>query len=138
MATPLLLVLLVIDVTDVVFAVDSIPAILAIVKDDTYIAYSSNAFAILGLRALYFALAAMVDVFRFLHYGLAATLIFIGGKMFVEEFWHVKMLPQASLGIVLGFLIGSILVSLVVGPKKEPAPESNSSEEEVSEPVDTA
>jgi tellurite resistance protein TerC len=80
MITPLFLVLLVIEFTDVVFAVDSIPAILAI-TDDAFIVYTSNVFAILGLRSLYFALAGMADVFHYLKYGLSAILVFVGGKM---------------------------------------------------------
>lgn len=80
MVTPLFLVLLLIEFTDVVFAVDSIPAILAI-TDDAFIVYTSNVFAILGLRSLYFALAGMMDVFHYLKYGLSAILVFVGGKM---------------------------------------------------------
>ena len=79
-ATPLLVVLLIVETTDVLFAVDSIPAVLAISRDP-FIVYTSNVFAILGLRALYFALAGMLGVFHYLHYGLAVILMFIGAKM---------------------------------------------------------
>lgn len=127
LATPLLLVLLVIDVTDVVFAVDSIPAIVAVVPSkDSFIIYSSNAFAILGLRALYFALAALVDVFRFLNIGLAAVLMFIGGNMLVELAGdRYKLDTNVSLSVVLSLLALSVIVSLLVGPKPKESPEEN-------------
>jgi tellurite resistance protein TerC len=113
-ATPLFLVLLVIETTDVVFAADSIPAILAITRDP-FIVYTSNVFAILGLRSLYFALAGMMELFHYLHYGLAVILTFIGVKMLISNFYH---LPTAvALGVVAGVLVISVLASLL-WPKK--------------------
>jgi tellurite resistance protein TerC len=101
MATPLLLVLLLVETTDVVFAVDSIPAILAVTRD-MFIVYTSNVFAILGLRALYFALAGMMRMFQYLHYGLAALLVFVGLKMIVAS---VYKLPVATaLGVITAIL----------------------------------
>jgi tellurite resistance protein TerC len=108
-ATPLFVVLLVIETTDVIFAVDSIPAILAITRDP-FIVYSSNAFAILGLRALYFALSGVMQLFHHLHYGLSAILVFIGGKMIASE-W-VKIPTVASLVVVAAILAFSIWASL--------------------------
>ncbi len=106
-ATPLLLALFVINLADLVFAVDSVPAIFAITTD-TFIVYTSNIFAILGLRALYFALAAMVHRFHYLKYALAAILVFIGSKIFVADFVldGAKFPPWISL-VVTGFLIAS-------------------------------
>jgi tellurite resistance protein TerC len=113
-ATPLLLVLIVIETTDVVFAADSIPAILAITRDP-FIVYTSNVFAILGLRSLYFALAGMMELFHYLHYGLAVILTFIGLKMLASNFYH---LPTAvALGVVAGVLAISVVASLVF-PKR--------------------
>jgi tellurite resistance protein TerC len=109
-ATPLFLVLLAVETTDILFAVDSIPAILAITSDP-FIVYTSNVFAILGLRALYFALAGMMEVFHFLHYGLAAILIFIGAKMVASDYVHVPI--SLALGVVAGMLVLSILFSLL-------------------------
>jgi tellurite resistance protein TerC len=109
-ATPLLLVLIVIETTDVVFAADSIPAVLAITRD-SFIVYSSNIFAILGLRSLYFALSGMMEAFHYLHYGLALILSFIGVKMVISNFFH---LPTAiALAVVGGVLAVSITASLV-------------------------
>src|SRR4051812_32090814 len=108
-STPLFLVLLVIETTDVVFAADSIPAILAITRDP-FIVYTSNVFAILGLRSLYFALAGMMELFHYLHYGLAVILTFIGVKMLISNFYH---LPTAvALGVVAGVLVLSHLARL--------------------------
>lgn len=113
-ATPLFLVLIVIETTDVVFAADSIPAILAITRDP-FIVYTSNVFAILGLRSLYFALAGMMELFHYLHYGLAVILTFIGIKMLISNFVH---LPTAiALGVVAGVLAVSVGASLI-WPKK--------------------
>ena len=113
-ATPLFLVLLVIETTDVVFAADSIPAILAITRDP-FIVFTSNVFAILGLRSLYFALAGMMELFHYLHYGLAVILTFIGIKMLISNFFH---LPTAlALGVVAGVLAISVGASLM-WPKK--------------------
>jgi tellurite resistance protein TerC len=115
-ATPLFLVLLVIETTDVAFAADSIPAILAITRDP-FIVYTSNVFAILGLRSLYFALAGMMDAFHYLHYGLAIILSFIGVKMLLSNFFHM---PTAiALGVVAGVLAVSIIASLMFPKKKQ-------------------
>ncbi|MDZ4806338.1 MAG: TerC family protein [Candidatus Eisenbacteria bacterium] len=108
-ATPLFVVLLVVETTDIVFAVDSIPAVLAITRDP-FIVYSSNAFAILGLRALYFALSGVMRMFHHLHYGLSAVLVFIGVKMIASEF--VKVPTVASLAVVAAILAVSIWASL--------------------------
>jgi tellurite resistance protein TerC len=109
-ATPLLLVLLTVETTDLVFAIDSIPAVLAISRDP-FIAYTSNIFAVLGLRALYFLLAGMLDAFRYLKYGLSVVLVFIGIKMLVSEWLEIPI--AISLGVVAGILGLSVLVSLV-------------------------
>ncbi|MET0360652.1 MAG: TerC family protein [Sphingobium sp.] len=111
--TPLLLALIVINLADLVFAVDSVPAIFAITTD-TFIVYTSNIMAILGLRALYFALSAMIDRFQYLHYALAAVLIFIGAKIFVADFLMggAKFPPTLSLGITLALILGGVLASL--------------------------
>jgi tellurite resistance protein TerC len=108
-ATPLFLALLAVEAMDVIFAVDSVPAVLAISRD-TFIVYSSNAFAILGLRALYFALADILPRFRFLHQGLALIIIFVGGKMLAAD-W-IKVSTEVSLGIIAVILIATVLLSL--------------------------
>lgn len=112
-ATPLLLALIVINLADLVFAVDSVPAIFAITTD-TFIVYTSNIMAILGLRALYFALAAMVHRFEYLKYALALVLIFIGAKIFVSDFilGGDKFPPLASLGVTAALIAGGIFYSL--------------------------
>jgi tellurite resistance protein TerC len=110
MATPLLVVLIVIEFTDVVFALDSIPAILAISRDP-FIVYTSNIFAILGLRSLYFALARMMAKFRFLSYGLAAILVFVGTKMALSEFIHIPI--ALSLSVIASLLTFAIVGSLL-------------------------
>lgn len=115
--TPLFLVLLVVETTDVAFAIDSIPAVLAITRDP-FIVFTSNVFAILGLRSLYFALAGMMEVFHFLNYGLALILGFIGAKMVASEWIDIPI--GVALGVVLGVLAISIAASLMF-PKK-PAP----------------
>jgi tellurite resistance protein TerC len=111
--TPLLLALIVINLADLVFAVDSVPAIFAITTD-TFIVYTSNIMAILGLRALYFALAAMVHRFHYLKYALALVLVFIGSKIFVSDFLMDgdKFPPVLSLGVTFGLILGGILFSL--------------------------
>ena len=109
-ATPLFVVLLVIETTDVIFAVDSIPAILAITKDP-FIVYTSNVFAILGLRALYFALARIMRLFHHLHYGLAAILGFVGIKMILSDIYKIPIM--VSLGFILSALALSIIASLL-------------------------
>lgn len=109
-ATPLFLVLVLIEFTDLVFAVDSIPAIFAITSDP-FIVFTSNMFAIMGLRALYFLLAGMADRFHYLKYGLALVLVFIGGKMLAAQWYHLPV--QVSLGIVGLILLVAIAASLV-------------------------
>lgn len=109
LATPLFTVLLLVEMTDVVFAVDSVPAILAISREP-FIVFSSNAFAILGLRALYFALAGMKDRFRYLDRGLAAILVFVGMKMLLLEVGHVP--TSISLAVITAILAVTIWASL--------------------------
>ncbi len=109
-ATPLFLVLNVINVTDVIFAMDSIPAVLAITLDP-FIVYASNIFAILGLRALYFAIAGVMRLFHHLHYGLSVILAFVGVKMLVADFYHIPI--GAALGVIAGVLALSIIASLI-------------------------
>jgi tellurite resistance protein TerC len=111
--TPLLLALIVINLADLVFAVDSVPAIFAITTD-TFIVYTSNIMAILGLRALYFALAAMVHRFHYLKYALALVLVFIGSKIFVADFvlGGDKFPPVLSLGVTFALILGGIFFSL--------------------------
>ena len=112
-ATPLFLALVVINLADLVFAVDSVPAIFAITTD-TFIVYTSNIMAILGLRALYFALAAMVHRFHYLKYALAAVLVFIGAKIFVADFWlgAEKFPPIVSLSVTFALIAAGIFYSL--------------------------
>ncbi len=109
-ATPLFLVLLVVESTDIVFAVDSVPAVLAITQDP-FIVYTSNIFAILGLRALFFLLAGVLDYFRYLRYGLAAVLVFVGIKMVISDFYKIP--SPISLAVVGGLLGASMFVSYV-------------------------
>lgn len=116
-ATPLFVVLLVVETSDILFAVDSIPAVLAITLN-AFIVYTSNVFAILGLRSMYFALAGMMDLFHYLHYGLSAVLIFIGLKMLGSH--YVNMPTGWALVIVLGVLGTSVVASLLNPQKKVP------------------
>ena len=116
-ATPLLIVLLVVETTDVLFATDSVPAILAITLD-AFIVYTSNVFAILGLRSLYFALAGLMERFRFLHYGLALILTFIGVKMLISNFYSIR--TEIALGVVGLTLAISVLASLFIPDKASP------------------
>lgn len=109
-ATPLFIVLLIIEFTDLIFAVDSIPAILAI-STDTFIIFTSNVFAILGLRALYFALAGIAKLFYYLKYGLSAILVFVGVKMVVAGFFKIPVMY--SLLIIVSILTVSILASVI-------------------------
>ncbi len=112
-ATPLLVALVMLETTDVVFAVDSVPAVLAVTRQP-WIAYTSNVFAILGLRSLYFALAGLLPLFKALHYGLSFILIFIGAKMVVGAFWALPhWMPWASLAVVIGSIAVSVLWSLM-------------------------
>jgi tellurite resistance protein TerC len=111
MLTPLALVLIVVETTDLVFAVDSIPAIFGVTQS-SFIVFTSNVFAILGLRSLYFVLAGMIGYFRFLKIGLSVVLIYIGVKM-LSAMWGWKISTNVSLGIVVGIIALSIIVSLV-------------------------
>jgi tellurite resistance protein TerC len=115
-ATPLFVVLLVVEVTDITLAIDSIPAIFGITRDP-FIVYTSNVFAILGLRALYFLLAGVLGRLRFLTVGLAFILVFIGGKMIGEPWLHVPV--QISLGVVAAILLLSVAASLLIPSKPE-------------------
>jgi tellurite resistance protein TerC len=115
-ATPLFVVLLVVETTDILFAVDSIPAILAITLN-AFIVYTSNVFAILGLRSMYFALAGMMDLFQYLHYGLSCVLIFVGLKMLASH--YLTMPTWVALTVVAGVLGTSILASMLAGPKAQ-------------------
>ena len=114
-ATPLFVVLLVVETTDLLFAVDSIPAVLAITRD-AFIVYTSNVFAILGLRSMYFALAGMMEMFRYLHYGLSLVLIFVGAKMLLSH--YVEIPTHLALAAVAGVLSISVIASLA-NPKKK-------------------
>jgi tellurite resistance protein TerC len=125
-ATPLPLVLLVVESMDVVFAIDSIPAVFGVSKD-TFIVYTSNVFAILGLRALYFLLANLLGMFRYLHVGLALVLAFVGLKMLLEEPLRVPLealglgkqqLILLSLGMIAAILSVTIVLSILAGPKE--------------------
>jgi len=130
-ATPLLVVLIVIESTDVVFAVDSIPAILAITLDP-FIVYSSNVFAILGLRALYFALAGVMEIFHYLHYGLSFVLAFVGVKMVISHHYHMP--TTIALGVVAAALVISILASMMFPPVKDGAgPDAGASDDDGAE-----
>ncbi len=113
-ATPLFVVLLVVETTDLLFAVDSIPAILAITRD-AFIVYTSNVFAILGLRSMYFALAGMMEMFRYLHFGLSLVLVFVGAKMLLSHFLEIP--TPVALAAVAGVLAISVIAS-VANPKK--------------------
>jgi len=109
-ATPLLVVLVVVETTDLLFATDSIPAVLAITLKP-FIVYTSNVFAVLGLRSMFFVLAGMMDVFHYLHYGLSVVLVFIGAKMLVAEYLRIPTL--VALAVVAGVLLISVLASLL-------------------------
>jgi tellurite resistance protein TerC len=116
-ATPLFLVLLIIESSDLIFAVDSIPAVLAISKT-TFIVYTSNIFAILGLRSLYFAIAAIIGYFRFLKIGLAFVLTFVGMKM-LASFFHFEISIIISLAIIILILLVSVLASVFIKKEEE-------------------
>ncbi|TGD79930.1 TerC family protein [Hymenobacter wooponensis] len=125
-ATPLFVVLVMVETTDVVFAADSIPAILAVSRD-TFIVYTSNVFALLGLRALYFALEGLMRLFHYLHYGLSLILIFIGGKLLFQEIYHIPM--GISLGVV-GFILSMSVVLSLLLPKKDVKPVSTTADQQ--------
>ena len=107
-ATPLLLVLLVIETTDVIFTIDSIPAVLAITLN-TFIVYTSNIFAILGLRSLFFALSSLMDMFKYLHYGISCVLVFVGVKMLLSHYHVIR--TKVSLAIIAAILLVTIVAS---------------------------
>jgi len=117
-ATPLFIVLLMVETTDLIFAVDSIPAILAITRDP-FIVYTSNVFAILGLRSLFFALAGLMKLFRYLNYGLCFILVFVGLKMLLAEFFKIPIV--VALGVIIAILGASILVSILRREVPEPS-----------------
>jgi len=114
-ATPLFIVLLVVETTDVLFATDSIPAVLAITRD-TFIVYTSNVFAVLGLRSLYFALSGMMKLFHHLHYGLAVVLMFIGAKMVASIRYEIP--TWVALAVIAGVLAISVLASVIFPQKR--------------------
>jgi len=114
-ATPLVVVLLVVETTDILFAVDSIPAVLAITLN-AFIVYTSNVFAIMGLRSMYFAVAGLMDYFEYLHYGLSAVLVFIGSKMLLSHCYKIP--THIALATVIGVLLISVAAS-VMFPKKK-------------------
>ncbi len=123
-ATPLALVLIVVETTDLLFAVDSIPAVLAVTREP-FIVYTSNVLAILGLRSLFFVLSGMIEAFHFLHYGLSIILIFIGVKMLASD--YVQIPTVLALGAVAGILLGSIVLSLLFPRRKQPSQGQKSS-----------
>lgn len=110
------MVFIIIQVTDLIFAVDSIPAVLAITKD-SFIAYSSNIFAILGLRSMYFALSSFMKLFHYMHYGLGVILVFVGFKMLTEHFWNIPII--ITLGFIIFTLTATIILSILCLPKSE-------------------
>lgn len=112
--TPLFLVLLIIESTDLIFALDSIPAVLSVTRN-TFVAYTSNIFAILGLRSLYFAFAGVVKIFKYLSYALSVVLVFIGLKMVGADYYHIP--TDVSLYVVIGVIGASMLASLVFNEK---------------------
>jgi tellurite resistance protein TerC len=116
LATPLFVVLLMLETTDLVFAVDSVPAVLAITTDP-FIVYTSNVFAILGLRSMFFALAGVMKLFAYLHYGLAAVLVFVGAKMLLAGFYKIPTLT--SLLVIVGLLAVAITASLLRKPTQK-------------------
>jgi tellurite resistance protein TerC len=120
-ATPLFAALVVIETSDIMFAIDSVPAILAITQD-TFIVFTSNAFAIMGLRSLYFMLAGLIDRFEYLKYGLAALLAFAGVKMLLSDVFHIDV--WVSLGIILAILVVSVVISLLATREDEVPPTS--------------
>jgi len=130
--TPLFLVLLVVEATDLLFAVDSIPAVLGITQDP-FIAYTSNVCAILGLRSLFFLVASLMEKFHFLKVGLSLILCFVGGKM-LATYFHVKLPEFASLGIIVLLLAASVGASLLWPKKPEPKPGQGGPDSKASEP----
>ena len=125
LATPLFVVLALVETTDVVFALDSIPAVFGVTRNP-FLVYTSNVFAILGLRSLYFVLAGVIGKFHLLKYGLSVVLTFVGAKMLTESLWPIPI--GVALGVVGGVLLASVLLSLVIKPKaaKPAVPSSES------------
>ena len=121
-ATPLLIVLIAVESTDLIFALDSIPAIFAVTRDP-FIVYTSNIFAILGLRSLYFLLAGLVHQFRYLKPGVAIVLVFVGIKMLLSHVYHVPV--EVSLGVIVGVLAVSVAASILI-PRRIAAPDKGS------------
>jgi tellurite resistance protein TerC len=123
LATPLIIVLIAIETMDIMFATDSVPAVLA-VTTDPLVVYASNVFAILGLRALFFALAGLFYLFRYLSTGICIVLAFVGVKMLTADllvhFFHYQLPVSISLGVVIAILAGSVVASVLL-PKKEEA-----------------
>jgi tellurite resistance protein TerC len=119
LATPLFVVLVLVETTDLIFAVDSIPAVFAVTRDP-FLVYSSNVFAILGLRALYFLLSGVIGKFRYLKFGLSVVLIFVGGKMLLADVYKVPI--GLSLGVIAAVIGASILTSLVFPARAELPP----------------
>jgi tellurite resistance protein TerC len=115
-ATPLFIALLMVEVTDLIFAVDSIPAILAITSIP-FIVITSNAFAVMGLRSMYFALAGFIESFHLLHYGLSAVLVFIGMKMLLVDIYHVPI--GVSLAVVVGLIAVAVVASIIIKPSHD-------------------
>jgi tellurite resistance protein TerC len=115
-ATPLFIVLLFVETTDLIFAVDSIPAVFGVTRDP-FIVYTSNIFAIMGLRALFFALASMMDKFHYLQYGLSAILIFVGVKMLIVDFYPIPI--AVALGVLALLLTTSVVLSLLYPPARK-------------------
>ncbi|HEX8545602.1 MAG TPA: TerC family protein [Cytophagaceae bacterium] len=118
-ATPLFIVVIVVETTDIIFAADSIPAILAVTKDE-FIVYTSNVFALLGLRSMYFALAGIMQLFHYIHYGLSIILVFIGVKLLIT-FWGIEIDMIYALLVVGGILGASILFSILFPIKEDTA-----------------
>ncbi len=116
-ATPMFLVLLIVETTDVMFALDSIPAVIAITRNE-FIVFTSNIFAILGLRSLYFAVSGVMQLFRYLNVGLAIILVFVGGKMLASHYVTVPI--KISLGIIGAVLVASILASVLIPSQRKP------------------
>lgn len=119
--TPLFLVLVMIETTDIIFAVDSIPAILAITPDP-YIVFTSNVFAILGLRSLYFALNGIMEMFEYINYALSGILVFVGVKMIIAAWYHIPTIVSVS--VIVGFLVSSIVASIYFPRKNTKLPKA--------------
>ncbi len=120
-ATPLFVILILIEVTDLIFAIDSIPAILGITRN-AFIVFTSNVFAILGLRSLYFALAGVMGMFAYLHYGLSAVLVFVGIKMIANGIMEDGFIPvELSLGVVVTLLAASVIASVIAKRRTDAA-----------------